>query len=157
MGAPETAHVAFGLASLALGVGVFSLPKGQNVHRAVGALYVLSMVGLNVTALAIYRVFGGFGVFHVLALINLALLLAGFGAVLLQGPHNTGLDYHYYFMCWSYVGLVAATATEVTVRVVKWPLAFAVLVPTISVTILGGSLVQFLKRRTMLRVTSRLQ
>ena len=157
MDAPGTAHVAFGFASLTFGIVVFSLPKGTNAHRAAGALYVLSMFGLNVTALVIYRVFGGFGAFHVLSLINLALLLAGFGAVLLQRPHKTWLNYHYYFISWSYVGLVAATATEITVRLVKWPLAFAVVAPTIAVTMLGGFLVQFLKRRTMLRLASGLR
>jgi uncharacterized membrane protein len=152
MDAPGIAHVTFGLASLALGVGVFSLSKGTDAHRAVGALYVLSMFGLNVTVFLIYRVFGGFGAFHVLSLITLALLLAGFGTVLLQRPHKTWLHYHYYFMSWSYVGLLAATATELTVRVMKWPFAVAVLVPTIAVTVVGGGLVQLLKRPTLRRL-----
>lgn len=65
MDALGTTHVGFGLASLVCGVGVFSLRKGTNAHRAIGAVYVLTMFGLNVTALLIYRVFGGFGVFHV--------------------------------------------------------------------------------------------
>jgi uncharacterized membrane protein len=71
MDAPGMAHVAFGLASLGLGLGVFSSAKGTNLHRAVWALNVFSMFGLNVTALLIYRVFGRFGAFHVLSLINL--------------------------------------------------------------------------------------
>ena len=152
MDAPGLAHLTFGFASLVLGVGVFSRPKGTSLHRAIGALYVLSMFGLNLTALLIYRVFGGFGPFHALSLINLALLFAGFGTVLLQRPRRSWLRYHYYFMGWSYVGLLAATATEITVRVVGWPFVVAVTGPTITVTILGGAVVQFLKRRTMLRL-----
>jgi len=148
-------HVTFGLASLVLGVGVFSLSKGTDLHRAVGALYVFSMFGLNLTALLIYRVFAGFGVFHVLSLINLAILLAGFGTVLLQRPRKTWLRYHYYFMAWSYVGLLAATGTEITVRVVHWSFAPAVAAPTIAVTVFGGALVQFLERRTILRLGGR--
>ena len=96
MDASGIAHIIFGFASLVLGVGIFSLGKGTDLHRAVGALYVLSMFGLNVTALLIYRVFGRFGVFHVLALINLALLLAGFGTVLLKRPRKRWLRNHYF-------------------------------------------------------------
>ena len=111
------------------------------------------MFGLNVTALLIDRVFGSFGAFHMLSLINLSLLLTGFGAVLLQRPQKVWLDYHYYFMGCSYVGLMAATATEVMVRVVRWRFALAVVVPTIAVTVLGGFLVQVLKRGTMRRLS----
>lgn len=101
MGAPGVTHVAFGLASLVLGAGVFSLNKGTNLHRGIGALYVLSMFGLNLTAFLIYRMFGAFGVFHVLSVINLVLLLAGFGVVLLQLPHRSWLKIHYFLMGWS--------------------------------------------------------
>ena len=154
MDAPGFALVTFGLASLVLGVGVFSLSKGTDLHRAVGALYVFSMFGLNVTAMLIYRVFGGFGVFHVVSLINVALLLAGFGTVLLQRPRKRWLKYHYYFMGWSYVGLLAATGTEITVRVVHWSFVLAVAAPTIAVTLLGGAVVRVLERRTMRRLGS---
>jgi hypothetical protein len=155
MNASGLAHVIFGFASLVLGVGVFTLSKGTDLHRVVGALYVFSMFGLNLTALLIYRVFGGFGVFHVLSLINLAILLAGFGTVLLQRPHKNWLRYHYYFMGWSHVGLLAATATEIAVRVVHWSFALAVAAPSIAVAFFGGALVQFMERRTIRRLGSK--
>ena len=154
MDASGIAHIIFGFTSLVLGVGIFSLAKGTNLHRAVGALYVLSMFGLNVTALLIYRIFGRFGVFHVLALINLAVLLAGFGTVLLKRPRKRWLRNHYYFMGCSYVGLWAATMTEITVPVAGWSLAVAVAVPTIAVTVLGGAWVQLRQRQTLARVKS---
>lgn len=143
------AHVAFGFASLVLGAGIFFLTKGTDLHRIVGVLYVLSMFGLNLTALLIYRLFGGFGVFHVLALASLATLLAGFFTVLLQRPRKRWLRNHYSFMGYSYVGLWAAFATEITVRVVHWPLATAVAVPTVLVVALGGALVQLREQRTI--------
>jgi uncharacterized membrane protein len=153
MHAPGIAHVIFGFTSLVLGVGIFSLTKGTALHRAVGALYVLSMFGLNVTALTIYRVFGGFGVFHIFSLINIVLLLAGFSAVLLQRPRKKWLRYHYYFIGWSYVGLWAATVSEVITRVPGWLFAVAVAVPTIAVTLLGGAWVQLWQHRTLARFT----
>jgi len=55
MNAPGIAHVGFGFASLVLGAGIFVLPKGTALHRAAGTVYVLSMFGLNLTALLIYR------------------------------------------------------------------------------------------------------
>lgn len=139
MDASGIAHIVFGFASLVLGVGIFSMAKETDLHRAVGALYVLSMFGLNVTALTIYRVFGRFGPFHVLSLINLVLLLVGFGAVLLKLPRNKWLRYYYYFMGWSYVGLWAAAVSEVTARVLGWSFVVAVAVPTVAVTVLGGA------------------
>ena len=154
MDASGITHITFGFASLVLGVGIFSSAKGTDLHRVLGALYVLSMFGLNLTALLIYHIFGRFGVFHVLALINLGLVLAGFGTVLLKRPRERWLRNHYYFMGWSYVGLWAATMTEITVRVVGWSLGVAVAVPTIAVTVLGGAWVQLRQRRTLARVKS---
>jgi uncharacterized membrane protein len=155
MDAPGIAHVGFGLASLVLGVGIFSSRKGTDAHRVVGATYVLSMVGLNVTALLIYRMFGGFGVFHVLALINLTLLLAGFFTVLVKRPRENWLRYHYYLMGWAYVGLWAATATEFMVRIVGWSAGVGTVVPTGVVVFLGGALVQLRERRTMTKMGGR--
>ena len=152
MQASGLAHTAFAAASLVLGVGLFGFPKGTELHRAVGALYVLNMFGLNVTALTIYRVFGGFGAFHVLSLINLAILLAGFAAAFLRRPRRTWLAYHYYFMGWSYVGLCAAAGAELAVRVLGLPFAAGVTAPTIIITLLGGAWVQLNHRRTLARI-----
>ena len=143
------AHTVFAAASLLLGVGVLRRPKGTELHRIIGVLYVLCMFGLNVTALTIYRVFGRFGVFHVLSAVNLVILLAGFGAVFLKRPRRAWLQYHYYLMGWSYVGLWAAAATEVAVRIPGVSFIAGVTVPTVCVTIVGGAWVQLQKRRTL--------
>ena len=42
-------------------------------------------------------------------------------------------------MGWSHVGIWAATLTEITVQVLGWSFAVAVVVPTITVTMLGGN------------------
>lgn len=148
------AHVTLGIASLLLGATTLALPKGTDFHRAVGALYVLCMFGLNLTALTIYRLFGGFGVFHALALLSLLTLLAGFAAVVLKRPRAGWLDRHYYFMGWSYVGLVAATVSEGTTRVPGWSFAVAVAVPTFAVVIIGGSWVHLRHHRTLERLAA---
>lgn len=79
MGGPMgVVHVAFAVIAMAAGGVVFLIPKGTQLHRALGYAYVVSMLGLNVTALMIYRLFGSFGVFHYLALFSLLTVAAGF-------------------------------------------------------------------------------
>ena len=149
MDASGIAHVAFGFSSLVLGIGNFSLSKGTDLHRLVGVSYVLSTFGLNLTSLLIYKRPGGFGVFHILAFINLAILLGGFFTVFLRRPRKQWLRYHYYLMCWSYVGLWAITVAEVMVRVVRLRLSVAMAVPTVMVMLLGGTLIWRRERQAL--------
>ena len=145
------AHTTFAAVSMALGLGVLLMPKGTTVHRVIGMLYVLSMFGLNVTALTIYRVFGGFGVFHAFAVLSLVSLLSGFAAAFLKQPRHAWLPYHYYSMGWSYVGLCAAAGAEVAVRLPGVPFALGVAVPTIAITVLGGAWIQMRARDAVAR------
>lgn len=71
-------HTVFGYSALGFGGLILLLRKGSGLHRLLGYSYVLSMLALNVTALGIYRVFRTFGPFHVLALVSLASVVAGF-------------------------------------------------------------------------------
>jgi uncharacterized membrane protein len=146
------AHTLCALASLALGGVVFGLPKGTDVHRVAGMLYVFSMFGVNLTALTLYRVFGVFGLFHALAVVNLTILLLGFGAVFLRRPGRAWLQYHYYFMGWSYVWLCAATGAEVGLRIPGLSFVPAVVAPTVTITLLGGAWVQMRRHTTLRRV-----
>jgi uncharacterized membrane protein len=145
------AHTAFAAASMALGLGVLLRPKGTEFHRSIGMLYVLSMFGLNVTALSIYRVFGGLGVFHVLSIASLVSVLAGFMVAFLRRPRHAWLSYHYYSMGWSYVGLCAAAGAELAVRVPGVPFGLGVAVPTIGIAMLGGALVRIRSSATIAR------
>ena len=110
-------HVATGLVALASGVIVFFNNKGTQFHRWVGYTYVFAMVALNVTALMIYRLFGRFGPFHVLALVSLATIIVGFIPAYRKQPAATWMKKHFRWMSSSYIGLVAATASEIIVRV----------------------------------------
>ena len=116
MGILGYGHVAFGVIALALGLVIFRITKGSQLHRVLGYLYVAAMLGLNLTALMIYRVFGTFGPFHVLALISLAAVGAGLLPAYYKRPPGKWLRRHYEGIGWSYVGLLAATAAEIAVR-----------------------------------------
>lgn len=148
-------HLTFGSTALALGLGVVTLKKGTRLHRTIGHLYFSSMLGLNVTALLIYRLFGHFGPFHALAIISLLYLLWGLGAAVLRRPRDRWLHRHTRFMLWSYVGLMAAAVCEVTARVPGWNFALAVIVPSLVVCAIGWVLIETKGKATINRMARR--
>jgi uncharacterized membrane protein len=111
-------HLATSLLAVATGAWVVLRPKGTVSHRRFGWLYSASMIALNGSALWIYRLTGGFGPFHVAAVFSLATLLVGVSAAWRRKPGDRSwLPRHYYFMSWSYVGLLAALVAEVATRI----------------------------------------
>ena len=108
------AHFAAAAAALALGLVVIVERKGTLTHRVIGCGYAAAMVLLNVTALGVYRLTGSFGPFHALALVSLATVMAGLVVVWRRPPN--WMRRHYYFMAWSYVGLLAAACAEAGTR-----------------------------------------
>jgi hypothetical protein len=73
------------------------------------------MVTLNATALGIYRLFHAWGPFHWLALLSLASVAVG---VFTARRRRAGWPVrHARLMAGSYIGLVAAAAAEIVVRV----------------------------------------
>jgi uncharacterized membrane protein len=120
------AHFTLALASLALGAAVFVLTvKGSRFHRQVGWVYVACMLATNISALMIYRLFRGFGPFHVAAIINLVTLSFGTiwalrararrGARDMAG-RGRAVSHHYHFMAYTYVGICAAAVAETLTR-----------------------------------------
>ena len=146
-------HAVFGLAALALGAGVLLMQKGTTRHRRVGQCYAAAMVLLNGTALAIYDLFGGFGVFHVLALVSLATLVAGLLPVWLRRPREW-LEIHARCMCWSYLGLLAAFFGEIGARVPGVDFATGVIVPGAVVMLAGAALMRARLPRLVDRATA---
>lgn len=110
------AHFSFAILSMIFGALIIFIKKGGAIHKKLGYFYFFSMIGLNVTALMLYKLFGFFGPFHVFALISLAGVIAGFLPAYLKKPKNTWLEYHYEFMNWSVVGLYAAFWSETFTR-----------------------------------------
>lgn len=115
-------------AFVAIGAGAAVLlvrPKGARWHRRLGWLYAGSMLAVNVTALMIYRLFGGFGPFHAAAIVSLIGLVLGVysarrgrSARVAHAVQERAkwVERHYYWMTWSYVGLIAAFASETITR-----------------------------------------
>ena len=110
-------HILLASVALVLGPLIFLGAKGTRRHVLLGRAYAASMVGMNVTALFIYRLFGRFGPFHVLALVSLATVFVGYLAFWRRRSAERWLEYHYRAMSWSYVGLAAAGVSEAIVRI----------------------------------------
>jgi uncharacterized membrane protein len=111
------AHIGLSTLSLVLGVFIFVNTKGTRLHRWIGTLYAVSMVGLNLTALGIYNLTGHFNFFHFTAILSLAMVLVGWSQPLFRRRLRNWLYRHYVYMCWSYVALLAATFNEGFTRV----------------------------------------
>ncbi len=107
----ELIHIVLAFIALVAGGAVFGLKKGNQKHRIVGRVYFLSMVGLNLTAFGIYNLFGRWGMFHWLALASLVTVVAGYIAI-----RYKNVLAHYYFMVWSYVGLLGGAISELFAR-----------------------------------------
>lgn len=107
-------HVVAALTALAAGGAVIALPKGRAVHRLLGIVYVFAMLVTNMAALMIYNLTGHFGLFHAFALLSLAFTLTGLAMPIIK-PRDW-VARHVYWMGWSYLGLLAATANEVVIR-----------------------------------------
>jgi uncharacterized membrane protein len=108
-------HVAAAVAALALGAMVLVVGKGTPFHRTIGGGYVVAMCIVNLSAFAMYRLTGHFEPFHAMALASLIALARGMTAALVRRPG--WLLTHYRGMAWSYLGLLAATAAEIGLRV----------------------------------------
>lgn len=130
-------HVVFGIVALLAGAAVLMLRKGTRWHRTLGHVYLTSMLALNGTALFIYNLYGHFGPFHWLALSSLLTLAAGMIPVLTRRPRDRWLLWHGVFLDGSYIGLVAATAAEITSRIPGTEDIFGQVVGLTSAAVIG--------------------
>lgn len=135
-----TAHVALAIASLILGAMIFLQQKGGRRHRRLGYLYAGALLLVNSSALLVYEDSPGFGPFHILAMVSLATLSGGFIPAFLRRPADVWLEFHAYFMSWSYVGLVAAGASQMGTSLVG-PGWSPVVIPTVLIMVVGALLI----------------
>jgi uncharacterized membrane protein len=149
MSAAGAIHAAFGIAALVCGLMVVAGRKGTATHRKWGYAYVLSMVGLIATSFVIYRLFRTFGPFHVASVYAAITLVAGLVPAL-RRKSPSWLARHYYWMTYSYAGLLAATASEIAVRLPRSPFWPAVVTATF-LTIAAGALVIHTQAQRLLK------
>jgi uncharacterized membrane protein len=109
-------HTACGTLALFLGAIVFLMAKGTRTHIQIGWAYAACMAAVNATALGIYRLTGHFNLFHALAVASLGMVAIGLAQVVPRRRPRNWAWRHYQYMCWSYVGLLAATNNEAFVR-----------------------------------------
>lgn len=110
-------HLISSLVALVAGALNITTEKGTAIHRKVGYVYTLSLVVLIATAFMIYRLFGGFGIFHVAAIISAITLFGGIVPAIFRKPAKNWLTLHYSFMYWSVMGLYAAFVAEFLTRI----------------------------------------
>jgi uncharacterized membrane protein len=140
-------HMVFGIVALLAGTAVVLRRKGTRWHRTLGHVYLTSMIGLNVTAFFIYDLYGHFGPFHWLAVSSVLTLLAGMVPVFMRRPVGRWLEWHATFITMSFIGLVAATAAEITSRIPGTEGAFGLVVGGTSAAIIGAG--ALLMRRSL--------
>ena len=133
-----TFHIVASISALIIGLWVVLTRKGTGLHRWLGYAYFFNMLGLNISALFIYRLTGHFGPFHGAAIASGITLIAGFVPAYLRYPRKGWLDLHYEFMNWSYVGLIAAGVSEVATRLPSAPFWPAVVASMFAVFLFGG-------------------
>lgn len=106
------------LAALGILVGLVQLlrPKGGSIHRALGYAFVYAMLIADGTAMLIFQFTGSFNILHTGAIANLVCIVAAIIPVLRNPRPSNWKIQHYTWMSWSYVGLLAAAATELAVR-----------------------------------------
>ena len=129
-------HLAMALLATLSGTFVIIKSKGGKLHKRLGYVYVANMVGLNITALLIYDLFGSFGIFHYGAIFSLITVLAGVVPAI-RRSNKHWIVRHYSFMYWSLIGLYAAFASETLVRVPNSPFFGMVGLATAIIMLLG--------------------
>ncbi len=139
-------HLFSAIASLVAGSFILFMKKGTDKHKLMGYAYVFSMIVMNITAFCIYRLFHRFGPFHVAAIISSVTLLMGFIPALFKKQIPSWIYYHVFGMYYSAVGLYAAFAAEVVVRIPGINFGTGVSVATIVVMAIGIIAIQVNKK-----------
>jgi len=130
-------HLFASVIALASGTQVLWMKKGTHLHRQIGYVYTASMLGVIITAFSIYRLFGGFGLFHILAIVSFVTLLSGMLPLMLKKPVKNYMSLHFSFMYWSVIGLYAAFVSEMLTRIPESPFFGMVGLATFAVMIIA--------------------
>jgi uncharacterized membrane protein len=147
-------HTVAACVALLAGAIIFFRTKGTALHRVIGYGYAAAMLTVLTTAFLIHRLTGAFNALHVFAVLATPPLLIGISVAALRRPRNGWVRAHYYWMSWSYTGLVAAFSAEMATRLVvpycvrhfgirsPWIFWFLIFAMTGMVTAVGAILIR---------------
>jgi uncharacterized membrane protein len=113
---PGAIHTALAMLGIVVGLIQFLRPKRGPTHRARGYAFVYAMLVADGAALLVFQFTGRFNILHAGAIANLVCIVLAIVPVLRTPRRSNWKNQHYYWMSWSYVGLLAAAATELVVR-----------------------------------------
>ena len=131
-------HLISSCFALIFGTYTLIAKKGTKQHIKIGYLYVISMGILSLTAFMIYRLFNGWGIFHYTTLLSLVTIILGMVPIWTKKPAKKWKYLHFSFMYWSVIGLYAAFAAEILVRIPKTPFFGMVGIATGTIMLIGG-------------------
>ncbi len=140
-------HLIVSILALVFGTWMISTQKGTAIHKKVGYVYAVCMVAVISTSFMMYRLFGGFGIFHVAAVISTISLLGGMLPVILRKPEKSWLSLHFSFMYWSVMGLYAAFVAEIFTRIPQVRFFWLVGIATFLVMSVAGIAFAVYKKR----------
>ncbi|WP_298531658.1 hypothetical protein [uncultured Algibacter sp.] len=140
-------HFITALISMLSGTYVLFKPKGTQLHKQIGYLYVLSMILACGSALGVYNITGNFGVFHTLAIVGLLTLFLGISPLFLKTINSKYKIFHVWFMYYSVLGLYAGFISELTLRIPEKPSYSMVGITSVAVFIFGSFFI-FFKEKT---------
>jgi uncharacterized membrane protein len=130
-------HLISAVLALILGSMVLLARKGTRIHRLNGYGFTVSMLVLNGTAFGLYHLFGKLGPFHFAALVSLFTLVIGMIPAITRKPEQEWLKRHTIGMYYAVIGLYAAFASEIVVRIPGVPFFSLVILATLLVMVLG--------------------
>lgn len=140
-------HLATALLAMLAGAFVLATPKGTKRHKQVGYIYVASLILVCASAMGIYRLTGTFGIFHVTAIVGFLTLAGGMIPMFIKNLENKYKAVHVWFMYYSVLGLYAAFASELSVRIPDRP--FYTMVGIATGTIFSVGTIFILKKEKM--------
>jgi uncharacterized membrane protein len=139
-------HAALALLWIAVGLLQLLCPKRGAGHRARGYLFVYAMIAVDALALLVYRATGTFNVLHAGAIANFACIVIGIVPLLCSPRPRIQKYLHYFWIAWSYVGLLSAGATQLVIGLSPpqspgqaWAMTLAV---TVTVGLIGYMVIE---------------
>jgi uncharacterized membrane protein len=142
---PGAIHTVLAMLGIVVGLVQLVRPKGGSIHRAFGYAFVYAMLIADGTAMLVFQFTGRFNILHIGAIVNLLCIVLAIVPVLRSPRPSNWKNQHYYWMSWSYVGLLAAAATELVVRTSQlatkeqaWTVTAAI---SVAVTVIGYVLI----------------